>query len=151
VARDAGDLGLMHRVNHRRCRTGAAERVADVNHVADAGALTAEIARDRNAHEALGARSGDRLCGKARVAVDGRSMFHGNCGDLLRTGGETCHSGRNVSWSDLAAHRGARAGNTLQSRRSQMDGRGHYSLFDCTPPPPSLRNRYRKISDSSPH
>ncbi len=44
VADHAGHLDLVHRVDHRGRGAGAAERVADVDHVGDRGALAAEIA-----------------------------------------------------------------------------------------------------------
>ena len=61
VTRKARDLGLMHRVDHGGGGAGAAEYVADIDHVADAGSFAAELAWNRNPHEALGARRGHRL------------------------------------------------------------------------------------------
>ncbi len=57
----AGDLRLVHGEDHGRRRTGAAELVADVHHLAEAGALPAEIAGNHHAEQPLLPRRIDRL------------------------------------------------------------------------------------------
>ena len=135
VTREARDLGLMHRIDHGGGGAGAAEHVADIEHVADASSFAAELAWNRNPHEALGARRGHRLGRETRVAIDGDSMFRGDRGDLFRAGGEARGAGCDASRVDLAAHHSARPGNTLQSSRSQMDRCVHNGLIDNPPPP----------------
>ena len=135
VTREAGHLGLMHGVDHGGGGAGAAQHVADIDHVADASSFAAELARNRDPHEALCARRGDRLGRKARVAIDGGSMFRGDRGDLFCAGGEARGTGRDASRGDLAAHHSARPGNTLQSRRSEMDRCVHNGLIDNPLPP----------------
>ena len=84
VAHQAGDLGLMHGVDHRRRGAGAAEHVADVDDVRRARALAAEFGRHRGAQQPLGARCIDRLFGKSRFGIDRRGMGRGHHGDLFR-------------------------------------------------------------------
>jgi hypothetical protein len=110
VTRKARDLGLMHRIDHGGGGAGAAEYVADIEHVADAGSFAAELAWNRNPHEALGARRGHRLGRETRVAIDGDSMFRGDRGDLFRAGAEARGAGCDASRVDLAAHHSARPG-----------------------------------------
>jgi hypothetical protein len=93
VTREARDLGLMHRIDHGGGGAGAAEHVADIEHVADASSFAAELTWNRNPHEALGARRGHRLGRETRVAIDGDSMFRGDRGDLFRAGGEARGAG----------------------------------------------------------
>ena len=70
MAHQARDLGLVHRIDHGGRCAGAAERVANVDDVGDAGAFAAEFARHRDAEKPLGARGGDRLFRKSRIAID---------------------------------------------------------------------------------
>src|SRR3984885_2072478 len=89
VPDQAGDLGLMHRENHRGGRTGAAERVAYVGNIEDRRAVSAEGLRDLDAEQALRARRIDGLLREACVTVDvvglgGRGCGYG--GDSLRKG-----------------------------------------------------------------
>ena len=49
----AGDLGLMHRKDHRRGSAGAAERVAHVGNIEDRRAVAAELPRDLDAQKPL--------------------------------------------------------------------------------------------------
>ena len=130
VAQHARDLGLVHRIDHGGRGAGAAERVADIDHVGDASAFAAEIVRHHDAEQALGARRGDRFGREARVAIDRVSVLRGDRGDLFRAGGEARGAGCDASRGDLAAHHSARPGNTLQSSRSQMDRCVHNGLID---------------------
>ena len=127
VPREAGDLGLMHRVDHGGRGAGAPEYVADFDHIADAGALAAEFARNRNAHQALGARLGDRLGREARVAIDNSGVFRRNRSDLLGASEQARRVGR-CSRGRLAAHGSSPARNPLQCRSSQIDGCVHDGL-----------------------
>ena len=70
VPDQAGDLGLMHREDHRRRRAGAAERVAHLGNVGDRRAVAAEPLRDLDAQKPLLARRVDGGLREARVAVD---------------------------------------------------------------------------------
>ena len=128
---NASNLGLVHRVNHRRGGAGAAERITDIGDIGDAGALAAELARHRDAHEARGARGGHRLGRKARLVVDGCGMLRGDRCDLLDAGGESFHSCRNGRVRcDLQAPRRVRGGrNALQLHSSQFDGCAHHRLM----------------------
>jgi hypothetical protein len=84
VPRDARHLGLMHGEDHRGRGAGAPERVADIDNVADARTLAAELTWNRRAQETLGARGGDRLGRHAGIMIDsggvlggdGRDAFH---------------------------------------------------------------------------
>ena len=125
----------MHRIDNGGGGAGALEHVADIDHVADAGAFAAELAWNRNPHQALGARRGHRLGREARVAIDGGSMFRGDRSDLFRARREARGSGRDASRGYLAAHHSARPGNTLQSICSQMDRCVHNGLIDNPLPP----------------
>ena len=122
VPHHARDLGLVHRIDHGRGRTGAAEHVANIHHVGDAGALTAELARNRNAHEARGARGGDRLRRKPGIAVNRRGMFCGDRRDLLGAGREIRRAGRlcQAAGGELAARQILLGRNALQRRGSQI-------------------------------
>ncbi len=110
---EARDLGLVHRIDHRRRCAGAAERVADVDNLGDAGAFAAEFARHRDAKQALGARGGNGLVGKPRVAVDRRGMLARNGGDLVG-----------------ARHRIGGAGNAQAACRGENAARGAARRFD---------------------
>jgi hypothetical protein len=73
----------MHGVNHGCGGAGAAERVADIDDVGNAGALTAEFARHRRAQQPLGARRIDRFDREPRIGVDRGGMCRRNRRDLL--------------------------------------------------------------------
>jgi hypothetical protein len=74
----------MHGEDHRGRGAGAPERVADIDNVADARTLAAELTWNRRAQETLGARGGDRLGRHAGIMIDsggvlggdGRDAFH---------------------------------------------------------------------------
>ena len=110
VPDNAGDLGLMHGENHRRGGAGAAERVANIGHVRDAGALAAELVRNGGSEQAFGARRRNRLRGKTRVAIDSRCVFRRDRGDPFGASGETCHTCRvwTAAGSDETPKRAAR-------------------------------------------
>ena len=74
MPRQAGDLGLVHGIDHRRRGAGAAQRVADIDDVRDAGALAAQFARHRDAKEPFGTHGGDRFLRESRIAVDRGGM-----------------------------------------------------------------------------
>ncbi|MFK4694766.1 hypothetical protein ABIF42_000360 [Bradyrhizobium diazoefficiens] len=90
VPDDAGDLGLVHRVDHRGRGAGAPERVADVGDVVDRGAEAAELDRDHDAEQFLLTRDVESLVREAGVAIDpvcvGRCRYRGS-GDALDQGG----------------------------------------------------------------
>ena len=124
---EAGDLGLMHRVDHGGRGAGAAEDVADIDHVADAGALSAEVARNGNAQQALGAQRCYRFSREARVAIDSSGVFRRDRSDLFGASEEARRVGR-CSRCRLAAHGSSPARNPLQCRSSQIDGCVHDGL-----------------------
>ena len=74
MTQHAGDLSLVHRVDHRRRSAGAAKHVADIGNIGDAGALAAKLARHANAQKTLGAQRGDCFLRKPRTGIDRRSM-----------------------------------------------------------------------------
>ncbi len=76
VPDQAGDLGLMHRKDHRRRRAGAAERVAHVGDIGDRCAVAAERQRDLDAQQPLRAHRVERFLREPRIAVD-RFGFRG--------------------------------------------------------------------------
>ncbi len=80
----AGDLGLMHREDHRGRRTGAAERVADIGHIRHRGAEAAELDRDLHAEQLLLARCVDRGLWETRFQVDVRGFRCCHGGDSRR-------------------------------------------------------------------
>ena len=77
VPRDARHLGLMHGEDHRGRGAGAPERVADIDNVADARTLAAELTWNRRAQETLGACGGDRLGRHTGIMIDGGGMLGG--------------------------------------------------------------------------
>ena len=98
---EAGDLGLMHRVDHGGRGASAAEHIADIDHVTDAGAFAPKFPRNRNPHQALGAQRCYRFSREAGVTVDSDCVFRRDRSDLLGALGEACEgSGR-----ELGAHR----------------------------------------------
>src|SRR5450631_869786 len=66
MSHDTCDLCLMHRVDHRRGGTSAAEPPAYIGDVRDAHRFPAEIAWGHDAHQTLLACASDRFLGKAR-------------------------------------------------------------------------------------
>ena len=74
----AGDLGLVHRIDHRGRRAGPAERITDIDDVGDARAFAAELARHRDAEQPLRAQSAQRLAGEPRLRVDRNRMRSGD-------------------------------------------------------------------------
>ena len=80
VPDDAGDLGLVHRVDHRRGRAGASERVADVGDVMDRGAEAAEFDRNHHAEQFLLTRDVEGLVREAGVAIDAVGVGRSRCG-----------------------------------------------------------------------
>ena len=92
VADDAGHHDLMHGEDHRGRSAGAAERVADIDDVGDAGAFAAEIARHHDAQQPLGARGGEGFGRKARIAIDGVGMLGRDRRNLLGAEGEALGS-----------------------------------------------------------
>ncbi len=88
MTREASQLGLVHRINHGGGRAGAAERVADVDNVGDAGAFATEFARHRDTEQPLGARGGDRFIRETRIAVDRDSVRRRDRGDFFDTFGQ---------------------------------------------------------------
>ena len=70
VPDQAGDLGLMHRKDHRRGGAGAAERVAHLGDVGDRRTVAAEPVRDLDAEEFLLPRGVDGGFREPGVAVD---------------------------------------------------------------------------------
>ena len=129
MPREAGDLGLMHRVDHGGRRAGAAERVANIDDVGDAGAFAAELARHRNAHQSRGARGGDRLRRKPRVAIDGDGMFGRDGRDLFGACREVDTAGmRHVACDQLAPRQLFRSGDALYGCGSQIHRRAHGCL-----------------------
>ena len=101
VPDEAGDLGLMHREDHRRGGAGAAERVAHVGDVVDRGAVAAELDAGSGRRAASAARAASiAALRKARVAIDlfglGRRSG-GDRGRALREGSRD--RARIVRWS----------------------------------------------------
>ena len=84
VAHQAGDLDLVHRIDHRGRGAGAAERVADVGDLGDARRLRRRSSRGTATPSRRSARAAAMAsCGKPRIAVDRRGMLPGNGGDLV--------------------------------------------------------------------
>ena len=82
----------MHRVDHGGRGAGAAERVADVDDVGDAGAFAAELVRHHDAEQALGAR---RAIASPESALRGRPRRRAR-GDGSDHVGAPLRSGANV-------------------------------------------------------
>jgi hypothetical protein len=78
VPRDARHLGLMHGKDHRGRGAGAPERVADIDNVADARTLAAELSWNCRAQETLRARRGDRFGRHAGIVVDCGGVLSGD-------------------------------------------------------------------------
>jgi hypothetical protein len=85
MANEAGDFGLMHRIDHRTRRAGAPEDVADVDDFRDAGVLAAELGRNHQAEQFLLANGFERFGGETAVAVDRVGEFRRRLGRGLRT------------------------------------------------------------------
>ena len=66
----AGDLDLMHRIDHRGRRAMLAEQAADLRDVGERGVLAAEIARDHHAQQSAVAHRANGLVREARRRVD---------------------------------------------------------------------------------
>jgi hypothetical protein len=73
----------MHGEDHRGRGAGAPERVADIDNVADARTLAAELTWNRRAQETLGARGGDRLGRHAGIMIDSGGMLGGDGRDAF--------------------------------------------------------------------
>jgi hypothetical protein len=61
---------LMHREDHRSGGASAAKRIADIDDVADAPTLPAEIGRHRDAHQAFRPQRRNGLARESRLPVD---------------------------------------------------------------------------------
>ncbi|MGY4500020.1 hypothetical protein ACVWYH_003951 [Bradyrhizobium sp. GM24.11] len=81
---DAGDLGLVHRVDHRGRGAGASERVADVGDVIDRCAEAAELDRDHDAEQLLLTRGIECLVREAGVAIDTIGVGRSHAGGARR-------------------------------------------------------------------
>ena len=88
VAREAGELHLMHGEDHRRRSAGAAENGADVDDVGGARAVAAELGGNEHAEQLLLADGGEGFGGEARLAIDGVGVLLGDRSDLLGAGDE---------------------------------------------------------------
>jgi hypothetical protein len=82
---DARHLGLMHGEDHRGRGASAPEGVADIDNVADARTLAAELIWYRNAQETLGGRSGDRFDWHAGIMIDRCGMLCSDSRDAFGT------------------------------------------------------------------
>ena len=81
VPDQAGDLGLMHRKDHRGGGAGATQRIAHVGDVEDRCAVAAERDRDLGAEKFLLARRVDRGFREARITIDIDGLLCGDRGD----------------------------------------------------------------------
>ena len=123
VSRHASHLGLMHRVDHGRRGTGAAERVTDVGNLGNAGALAAELAGHGDAQQAMLPSSRDRLRRKPRLGIDRAGMRSRDRRNLLGAGSKPFGVGTHrVAVIEQAAHLAARGGHALQRRCSHRHG-----------------------------
>ena len=94
VAREAGDLHLMHGEDHRRRSAGAAEDRRDVDDVGDARAVAAEFEGNQHAQQPLLADGGEGFGREARVAVDSVGVQLGDRRGSLGAGDEVARSRR---------------------------------------------------------
>ena len=94
MARQAGELHLVHGEDHRRRSAGAAENRADVDDVGGARAVAAEFGGNEHAEQLLFADGGEGFGGEARLAVDGVGVLLGDRRDFLGAGDEIARSGR---------------------------------------------------------
>ena len=123
MSRQAGYLGLVHRVDHRRRGAGAPERITNVGNLGNAGALAAEFGRHGNTQKTLFTRSRYRLRREPRPGINRSSMRGCNGRNFLGTNREAFGAGKLlIAGNEQAARRAARSGNARQrccSRRHE--------------------------------
>src|SRR5579883_305100 len=94
VTDKAGDLGLMHRKDHRRGGAGPAERIAHFGDVTDRSPIAAELDRNLGAQKSLLTGDLESLLRKPRVAIDrfhlDRSSFRDSSCPLLERAAMDC-------------------------------------------------------------
>jgi hypothetical protein len=78
MADEARHHDLMHRIDHRNGTAGAAEHVADVDHLGDACALAAELDRNEDSEQALRPDRRKRFGRKPCLGVDRARMGRGD-------------------------------------------------------------------------
>jgi hypothetical protein len=81
---------LMHREDHGGGGTGPPERIADIDHIADAPAFAAEIGRHQDAHQALRPQCRNRLSRESRLPVDRVRMGRRHLGCDVGATREVC-------------------------------------------------------------
>jgi hypothetical protein len=98
VTHQARDHDLVHGVDHAGRGAGARQRVADLDHVGDGGALAAQVGRHQNAEQAL--RPGGRECllGKSGIAIDRARMGRGHARNRLGAALEAGRRGDDGEW-----------------------------------------------------
>ena len=117
VPRDARHLGLMHGKDHRGRGAGAPERVADVDNVADARTLAAELSWNCRAQETLGARGGDRFGRHAGIVVDCGGVLSGDGCDAFGARRKTLFRSRRAARNVQVPSRPAGRGSGMFCRR----------------------------------
>jgi hypothetical protein len=128
VPHDARYLGLMHRENHRGRGAGAAERVADIDDIADAGALAAQLAWNGRAEQAFSPRSGDRLRRHARIAIDGHRVLGGDRRDAFGAYRQTLLRLRRIAGNQRIPGRPMARGSGMSCCRPRAHGCTHRYL-----------------------
>lgn len=88
MAREAGELHLVHGEDHRRRSAGAAKNGADVDDVGGARAVAAELGRNENAKQLLLADGGEGFGRKSGFTVDRVGVLLGDRRDVLGAGNE---------------------------------------------------------------
>ena len=101
MTHDERDLGLMHRVDHRRRGTCPSERVTDLDHIREARSLSAELMRHQDAQQMLRARRCERLMRKPGFPIDCDRGLGGNPRDGLRPIIEICGWNMAVAARDI--------------------------------------------------
>jgi hypothetical protein len=117
VPRDARHLGLMHGKDHRGRGAGAPERVADIDNVADARTLAAELSWNCRAQETLGARGGDRFGRHAGIVVDCGGVLSGDGCDAFGARRKTLFRSRRAARNVQVPSRPAGRGSGMFCRR----------------------------------
>ena len=125
MARDARHFGLMHGEYHRRGGASAAERVADIDDIADARAFAAEFTRNCRAQKTRGARGGDRFGRNAGIAIHGGGVSRGDGRDLFGAGREAFSGPGSVPGNVQAPRRPAGRRNGMLCRRPRGHGCTH--------------------------
>ena len=108
MARQAGELDLVHGEDHRARAAGAAKNGADVGDVGGACTLAAKVARHQHAEQFALAQRRESLSREAGFAIDRVGKSLGDLGDRFGAGDEIERTGC-VAGSGASVARGERA------------------------------------------